>query len=398
MLDQKFSDAYGSILAIEHESIFLKRVKNYLEDSGFKVYETNDAAAGLALFHQYKPDLVLSALDMKIEDAELIDLIKEESPDTPVIIIAQTEAVDDFLQAMTLGAWDYIIKPVTNMSVLEHSVCRTLERGRLVTENKRYRKALEEKNEQLRISLRQLEEDQKAGKSVQQQLLPQTKMTFGEYSFTHKILPSLYLSGDFVDYFQIDDNRVGFYIADVSGHGASSAFVTILLKNIINNHLSNYKLGNSHIILEPESLLSAINNEIIAACLGKYATIVYGVIHTKENTLTYAVGGHYPYPIFFDGKVASFLKCPSFFVGKIKSASYKRYVIDLPPSCSLTLLSDGIFEVLTEDSLEKKEQVLLAVFSSFCGHMEEVMKQLGVQYEGKFPDDITFLRIDRLSK
>ena len=61
-------------------------------------------------------------------------------------------------------------------------------------------------------------------------MLPVSPWTHRRVPFAHQIIPSLYLSGDFVDYFRVDERRVAFYLADVSGHGASSAFVTVLLK------------------------------------------------------------------------------------------------------------------------------------------------------------------------
>ena len=65
---------------------------------------------------------------------------------------------------------------------------------------------------------------------VQMKMLPENDQVIEGIYFEHLIKPSLYLSGDFLDYFKLDNDRVLFYFADVSGHGASSAFVTVLLK------------------------------------------------------------------------------------------------------------------------------------------------------------------------
>ena len=83
-------------------------------------------------------------------------------------------------------------------------------------------------NRELRQTLKYLEQDEKAGRRIQFQLLPEDNRTFGGYTFRRRLYPSTYLSGDFVDYFPIDDRHVGFYMADVSGHGAASAFVTVI--------------------------------------------------------------------------------------------------------------------------------------------------------------------------
>src|SRR4029079_14406607 len=140
-------------------------------------------------------------------------------------------------------------------------------------DNKRYRQQLETANQELKKNLDILREDQEAGRSVQMRMLPEQNQEFGEYQFSHHVTPSLYLSGDFPDYFKINDTTMGFYIADVSGHGASSAFVTVLLKSLVAFSLTKYQLHDDHIILEPEKLLAFLAQEIYAAKLGKYLTI-----------------------------------------------------------------------------------------------------------------------------
>ncbi|MCP6134720.1 SpoIIE family protein phosphatase, partial [Klebsiella pneumoniae] len=76
---------------------------------------------------------------------------------------------------------------------------------------------------------------------VQMNMLPESPWTVGGFAFEHQIIPSLYLSGDFTDYFRVDERRIAFYLADVSGHGASSAFVTVLLKFMTTRLLFEFK-------------------------------------------------------------------------------------------------------------------------------------------------------------
>ena len=64
------------------------------------------------------------------------------------------------------------------------------------------------------------------------------KVINGVY-YDYWFAPSLYLSGDFLDYQRYNDRFSAFYFADVSGHGASSAFVTVLLKYLCNRWLSS---------------------------------------------------------------------------------------------------------------------------------------------------------------
>lgn len=71
--------------------------------------------------------------------------------------------------------------------------------------------------------------DQLAGRQVQQDILPREPLNCRGYRVSHSIVPSLYLSGDFVGYNSAFDRYILFYFGDVSGHGASSAFITVML-------------------------------------------------------------------------------------------------------------------------------------------------------------------------
>jgi len=225
------------ILTIEDDPAIRNGIVTYLEDSGFEMLEAGDGIAGLELFRREHPDAVLCDLRLPgMDGLDVLATIIGESPDTPVVVVSGITVVSDAVQALRLGAWDYVTKPVHDMGVLENTLHRVLERVELLRENREYREHLEVLNRDLSSSLQQLREDAEAGRKVQRQFLPAAQQRFGNYVFSQRLFPSMYLSGDFVDFFPIDANHVGFYIADVSGHGAASAFVTVMLKTLISQY------------------------------------------------------------------------------------------------------------------------------------------------------------------
>lgn len=388
-------NSYGRILTVDDDSKLREKIATYLEDIGFVVNEANNGEEAIELFKIKKPDLVLCDLQMPIMDGlELIERLKKESPETPIVAMSGTDKMSTVLDALRLGAWDFIAKPISNMTVLEHVVCKTLERGRLVIENKKYRLELEEKNLQLTQSLGQLKEDQNAGKSVQQKLLPAPHFLFKDYAFSHVVIPSLYLSGDFVDYFQITQNKIGFYIADVSGHGASSAFVTVLLKSLVEHFLNDYQLRQDDTILHPEKVLKHLSDDILNAKLGKYLTMIYCVLDLDENKLVYSVGGHYPNPVIWDGQQANYLEGSGFAVGIFKDAKFESQTYKLPEEFSLAMFSDGVFEIMKGADLKAKEKTLLSLVNNSQLGVDDVLSPLGLK-EGECPDDITLLLMNR---
>lgn len=376
---------YGRILIIEQDPISLNKMIDYLEDNGFTLFSAATQEEGLEIFRKEKPDLVLSDSGL-----EILDIMNREFPETPVIILSDQNTISDAVNALRLGAWDYILTPITDLIVLERSICRALERTRLIQENHLYRQALEAANETLSHNLETLERDQEAGKQVQRQLLPHPKLRSGSFEFEYKILPSLYLSGDFVDYFKISDNLYGFYIADVSGHGASSAFVTVMLKSFM------AQMQNTLIIMEPHIILKKLGEELIKAQLGKYLTMIYGIIDTQGNHLEYSVGGHYPMPILYDGEKGSYLEGEGFAVGIFEEAVYEKYHLKLPERFSLILYSDGILDTLPGKTLLENEALLLKKSSDFSLTSDTMLEKFGIQEENAavhLPDDITFLML-----
>jgi sigma-B regulation protein RsbU (phosphoserine phosphatase) len=384
------------ILIIDNDTAVRQFISDYLEDGGFEILQTDTVEKGLSIFRAEKPDLILTDLKMPgMTGLELLEILAKESPQTPIVVVSGIEAMDDVIQALKRGAWDYVMKPLKDMILLERSIGKALERSRLVEENRQYRVALEDANQALKKNLDILEQDQEAGRSVQMRLLPQQNVEFGPYTFTHSVVPSLYLSGDFVDYFKINDRHFGFYIADVSGHGASSAFVTVLLKSLVELELTRYEIHGETTILEPDALLSKLATEIYTAKLGKYLTMVYGVINWKDHTFTYSIGGHYPNPIWIENGKAHFLEGKGFPVGIMKQTQYEKHSLIFKEDVQLVMFSDGVAEILKANDLPKKEELLLSLVVASQGKVEYLLKELDLIGKKELPDDVTTLIIKR---
>ena len=120
--------------------------------------------------------------------------------------------------------------PLDSMLELDQSVVRHVKRSSLFYENLQYRHALEVANQKVNKNLVELQQDQIAGRLIQQRMMPPEECNINGLSMHRYMKSSLYLSGDFIDYIRLDEDRVLFYLADVSGHGASSAFLSVLLK------------------------------------------------------------------------------------------------------------------------------------------------------------------------
>ncbi|CAE6914813.1 MULTISPECIES: two-component system response regulator RssB [Pseudomonas] len=386
----------ATLLIIDDDEVVRASLAAYLEDSGFNVLQASNGLQGLEVFQRENPDLVICDLRMpQVDGLELIRRINALEVEAPVIVVSGAGVMGDVVEALRLGAVDYLIKPLEDLAVLEHSIRRALDRVNLRLENKRYGEQLEVANRELQASLHLLQEDQNAGRQVQMNMLPETPWQVADLQFSHRIIPSLYLSGDFVDYFRVDEHRVAFYLADVSGHGASSAFITVLLKFMTTRLLFESKRNGTLPKFKPSEVLGHINRGLINCKLGKHVTMLGGVIDEQTNRLTYSIGGHLPLPVMYSNGDAQYLQGRGLPVGLFDEAEYSDHEIELPQSFSLTLLSDGILDLLPGDTLQEKETQLPQLVSSAGGSLEGLSTALGLANLADMPDDIALMVLCR---
>ncbi len=386
----------AKLLLIDDDEVVRASLAAYLEDSGFQVLQAGNGLQGLEVFEREQPDLIICDLRMpQIDGLELIRRISQINSEMPVIVVSGAGVMSDAVEALRLGAADYLIKPLEDLAVLEHSVHRALDRSRLRLENQRYREKLEAANRELQASLHLLQEDQNAGRQVQMNMLPTTPWEADGLHFAHQIIPSLYLSGDFADYFRVDEHRVAFYLADVSGHGASSAFVTVLLKFMTTRLLYEWRRNGVLPEFKPSDVLGHINRGLINCKLGKHVTMLGGVIDLQSGQLTYSIGGHLPLPVLFSEGEARYLEGRGLPVGLFQEASYTDLVMQLPPSFSLSMMSDGILDLLPGDTLKEKEAALPRLVSEAGGTLDGLRQVFGLANLRDMPDDIALLVLSR---
>lgn len=383
------------LLIIDDEAMVRDSMEAYLEDSGYSVVAVDSGQAGLKVLETQEIDLILCDLRMPLLDGlQVLQKVKQRPDNIPVIVVSGAGVMDDVVQALRLGASDYLVKPIIDMVMLEHSVQRNLELVALEKQNLSYRDHLESVNRELRSSLDELRSDQQAGRKVQMKMLPDF-VDEGALTFRHKIRPSLMLSGDFLDYFPLDDNHYGFYIADVSGHGASSAFVTVLLKNLTYRLKRNLKRGSSQDLFHPVKVLERINQELLDTECGKHLTIVYAVLNLETLELNYSVGAHFPMPVLLTEGKAQYLEGRGMPVGLFRDAEYSEYKLSLPRQFTLSLFSDGVLELLSQSSLALKEEYLLSLIEKKAGNHDAIVSELALESDEDVPDDIALMTVVR---
>ena len=151
------------ILTIDDESCIRQSIRTFLEDYGFLVLEAENGKTGIDLFYKERPDLVVLDLRMpKMGGLEVLDALNGTFPDVPVVVASGTGNMDSLVQALHLGARDYILKPILDMEVLYHSIQKCLKESRIKKENRAYQERLEELVKERTLALEQSEQLYKA--------------------------------------------------------------------------------------------------------------------------------------------------------------------------------------------------------------------------------------------
>jgi two-component sensor histidine kinase len=133
-----------TILVIDDEPAVRQSLAFFLEDEDYLTIQAENGRIGLELFERKKVDLVLVDLNMpEMDGLEVLSRISRISPDTPMIVISGAGEISSAVEALHQGAWDYLLKPIQNYSLLIHAVTNALEKARLRQENHEYQQNLE---------------------------------------------------------------------------------------------------------------------------------------------------------------------------------------------------------------------------------------------------------------
>lgn len=186
-------------------------------------------------------------------------------------------------------------------------------------------------------SLLQLRESElEEARTLQLSLLPNAPLCANGTEFSSRFKAAAAVGGDFLDYFNLSDNRIGIYLGDVVGKGLSAAMYAALTVGTLRGI---HKTG-----CPPMTVLSTLNRRLRTRTVaGRYSAVQYAVYDPDSRELLYANAG-LPRPIHFSGSTCCEVGQGGLPSGLFDDAQYDQYSVTLEPGDAILFLTDGLIE------------------------------------------------------
>ncbi|MGL5392067.1 MAG: response regulator, partial [Shewanella sp.] len=226
-----------------------------------------------------------------------LEMLKQMSalePLIPAIVISGNNVMADVVEALRIGACDYLVKPVPDLFIIEQSIKQGLQashQGEPTVDALSYQELDALSHQELDANLALLEQSVEAAKHVQQQLFPASHICYPAVKVDYSLFKNSDISSYFIDSTQMGDNHFIMYMAHLHPENNRAAFGSVLLRSFFNQKLKSYRMGQSTSILEPFHMLSYLNERLVKSGLDITVDIIYLVIDLNNYRAAIAQSG-----------------------------------------------------------------------------------------------------------
>ena len=336
-------------------------------------------------------DIILSDINMpEMDGITLLTKINEmRNPALKCIMVSAYGDMGNIRSAMNNGAFDFATKPI-DLDDLSRTIEKAIEEIEFVR-----------KSQQEHTQLVSIKSDLAVAGEIQQAILPQRFPPIEEMAdmvdLFATMTPAKEVGGDFFDFFKIDEKRLGFVIADVSGKGVPASIFMAVSRTLLR---ATGMRG-----IDTNECLNYVNNMLCHESIDSmFVTVFYGIYNTDTGLVEYTNAGHNPpYVVRADGTVDALPMSENIVAGMFDDFTFTQSTLQLDKGDMLVLFTDGVTEAFNtsgemfdekglETTLENK-----GAGKSSHDICQEILKDVN-DFSGKEPqsDDITLMAIRRL--
>ena len=329
------------------EPLVLQRMRRRIRSGRYSfVFAQNGVEALERLQNDGSIDMVVSDINMpQMDGLTLLQQIPNVDPDIRAVIISAYGDMKNIRTAMNRGAFDFVTKPI-DFEDLEVTIERTL--GHIA----QWRDALSSRDK-----LVALQNELDVARNMQQSILPTAFPKGDDFEIYGSMEPARSVGGDFFDVVQLDHERVGLAIADVSGKGVPAALFMMSSRTL----LKGSAIGNpepAEVLREVNDLLTQDNDAAM------FVTVFYAVYDRYTGRLTYANGGHNaPLLVRANGERSLLPLTAGLALAIVPDMEFQQDSIVLNPGDTVILYTDGVNEAMNRDHDEFGNDRLLELFA-----------------------------------
>src|SRR4051812_30830749 len=215
----------GAVLVVDDDQLTRRMLVRSLSAAGYQCRESENGTDAWEQLHSQPTSLMLLDFEMPdLNGAELVRKLRADADSAiaqiPTIMLTGHSDEQNELLCLEAGADDFVTKPI-NPTVLKARIETHLRLRSM-------REQLRQQNQELEAWRHNLERDLAAARLTQQALIPQKTPTMPGWDLAAVFRPVIEVGGDIYGWVRMKDDRMLFWIADATGHGASAALITTL--------------------------------------------------------------------------------------------------------------------------------------------------------------------------
>jgi len=287
------------------------------------------------------PDVVLLDVDLTgcAGWEDYLDLCRQRG--VPCLVFSGNGRFPEALAGFAARA-DGVVLRTADAGEMRRRVADALRLRRLQLQLNRTRRKLRQRQ-------REQEEELGSAAQIQQSLLPSRAPSLDTARFAWRFLPFEKVGGDLFNVQQLDEETVMVYLCDVSGHGVSSAMVTVSLYQSLSLQtgriVKRVFVGPPYYkILSPAEVLTELEREFPFERFEKFFTIVYLLLDVGSGRVRYCSAGHPPPALIRRRGGLEPLPTNGGLIGLGVGGPFQDQEVQLKPGDRLYLYSDGITE------------------------------------------------------
>jgi sigma-B regulation protein RsbU (phosphoserine phosphatase) len=280
-----------------------------------------------------------------------------------VPLVRQERLAGLLLLSAKVAGFRYSSEDFTFLTILGNQIVVAMENAELYSET---------------LEKQRLEEELAVAKQIQTGLLPKVLPASPKFEFATYIEPSRQVGGDYYDFIQTGNGRLGIVIADASGKGVPAALLIARMQAIIQSE-ARFGKNVSEIMTAVNQFISQSNSP------DRFATCFYGELDEATMKLYYCNAGHnYPLLVKDKGRIHQ-LDIGGLLLGAFPNAVYECGEVEFTPGDLLVMYTDGLSEMMDAEEQEYGEKRIIEhaikyshqPVEAICTKMINSVKQFG---------------------